>query len=466
MTRTLKSLGLAGIVFLLPLLISVVYPTSDHAFSANAAEKKEPKYKDVKTRKRASVGKTCSKALDRVRGEKSPIAEAGDAEEGFDVTPFFLEAKEMLEDIEKSSKKCSSAYEETQVWSTMGYVYFALDDIPGAAIYYRKIVDSDGAEPEFRLDTRLTLGQFYAAMEKYEMAIEQYEIWAEAAFVVGAQERLTMAQLYYQLERKDDSLRSVKLGISEAEAKGILPKESFWALGTALYNEKNQMDKVIDYLEKLVTHYPKWKYWKQLGGMFGAQERMTDQLVAYEVIYLNGELTKESDVLAMAYMYLGEEVPYRAAKIIEKGIKDEIVEKNFKHYDLLGKSWFLAQHIPQALSSYETASKYSDNGEIQYLIGSTYLDLGQDMMAYKASLKAEKKGGIKKPNANYATMGNALLNMHCYKDAVKAFNKAIKSAKTKRDKRYPAQWIKFANYEGDRMQRLRDVGARVPSCAV
>jgi len=42
MTRTLKSLGLAGIVFLLPLLISVVYPTSDHAFSANAAEKKEP----------------------------------------------------------------------------------------------------------------------------------------------------------------------------------------------------------------------------------------------------------------------------------------------------------------------------------------------------------------------------------------------------------------------------------------
>jgi TolA-binding protein len=88
------------------------------------------------------------------------------------------------------------------------------------------------------------------------------------------------------------------------------------------------------------------------------------------------------------------------------------------------------------------------------------------MMAYKASLKAEKKGGIKKPNANYATMGNALLNMHCYKDAVKAFNKAIKSAKTKRDKRYPAQWIKFANYEGDRMQRLRDVGAKVPSCAV
>ena len=35
-----------------------------------AEEKKEPKYKDVKTRKRASVGKTCAKALDKVQGRE------------------------------------------------------------------------------------------------------------------------------------------------------------------------------------------------------------------------------------------------------------------------------------------------------------------------------------------------------------------------------------------------------------
>jgi hypothetical protein len=40
MTRTLKSFGLAGIMFLLPMLISVVYPDSDLASSVNAAEKK------------------------------------------------------------------------------------------------------------------------------------------------------------------------------------------------------------------------------------------------------------------------------------------------------------------------------------------------------------------------------------------------------------------------------------------
>lgn len=465
MIDKLKSVGLICFIFAAPVMVSVLTPEFATSSLTFAAEKKEPKYKDVKTRKRASVGKTCAKALDRVRGEKSPIAEAGDAEESVDVSPLFRKAKEMLDDIDASTKKCSSEYEKTQVWSTLGYVLFALDDIPAATTYYRKIVDSDGAEPEFKLDVRLTLGGFYAAQEKYELAIEQYELWADKAFVIGASQRLAMAQIYYQLDRKDDSLRTVKLGIADAEAKGILPKERFWALEATLYFEKDDLKMVTTTLQKLVKHYPKWKYWKQLGGMYGAQERSMDQLVAYEVAYLNGQLVKESDVVSMAYMYLGAEVPYRAAKILEKGIKEGIVEDNFKHLDLLGNAWYLAQNIPQALNAFEGASKYSDTGEIQYRIASTYLDLGQDKKAYKASLKAEKKGGVKKPHANYGKMGNALLNLHCYKDAVTAFNKAVRAAKTKKDKRFPQQWIKFAKYEGNRLQRLRDVGATVPSCS-
>jgi hypothetical protein len=61
-------------------------------------------------------------------------------------------------------------------------------------------------------------------------------------------------------------------------------------------------------------------------------------------------------------------------------------------------------------------------------------------------------------------MGNALVNLHCYKDAISAFKKSLKAAKTKKDKRYPTQWIKFADVEGTRLGKLRDLGAKVPSC--
>ena len=461
----LKLFSLLTMCFVVPVLVSV--GTNDSVFSvgALAQEKKEPKYKDVKTRKRASVGKSCAKALDKVQGEKGPIGLASEAEEGVDTTGFYREAQEMLLNIESRPKACSSEYEQTQVWNMLAYSKYSLDDLPGAISYYKRIVESEGAPPEFKLDIRLTLAGLYTMTDQFKLAIVQYEIWAEKAFVIGADQRLTMASIYYQLDRKDDALRTVELGISDMEAKGLVPKERMWALQRVIYYERNDLKKVTSILKKLVTHYPKWMYWKNLGGMYGAREQDMNQLVAYEVVYLNDELTTESDVMSMAYMYLGADVPYRAAKIIAKGMSDDIIEENAKYLDLLGTAWLQAKHLPEALNAFESASKLADSGEIQYRIASIYLDLGQDKKAYKASVKAANKGGIKNPAANYSKMGSALINLHCYKDAIKAFNKSVKAAKTKREKRFPRQWIKFANYEGDRLQKLRDVGAAVPSCS-
>ena len=466
MVSKLKLLAVVlGVVFIMPMLVSVGAPDSVMANTVVAQEKKEPKYKDVKTRKRQSVGKSCAKALDRVQGEKGPISMASEADEKANVTPLWVEAKQMLLDIDSRPKTCSTDYEKTQVWNMLGYVAYSLDDFKGAIRYYRLVVDGIGTPPELKLDTRYTLAQFYAMQEQYALAVIEMEIWIEAAIIVGADARMLLAQLYYQLERKADALTMVEIAIAEAEAKAILPKESMWSLQRVLYYEKDDLKKVTSILQKLVKHYPKWTYWKQLGGMYGSQERETDQLVATEMVYMNDQLTTESQVMSMAYMYLGAEVPYRAARIIEKGMKDEIIEKTAKNLEVLGQAWWQAKNLESALKSFEEASKYSDTGEIQSRIASIYLDLGKDKQAYKAAQKAAKKGDIKNTSSNYATMGSALINLHCYKDAVKAFNKSVKTAKTKKAKRYPSQWIKFANAEGSRLQKLRDVGATVPGCS-
>ena len=449
MVSKLKLLSLVrSVAFIMPMLVSVGSPDSILANSAVAAEKKQPKYKDVKTRKRQSVGKSCAKALDRVQGEKGPISMATEAEEGVNVTPFWLESKKMLLDIDARPKTCSTDYEKTQVWNMLGYVVYSLDDFKGAIRYYRLVVDGVGTPPELKLDTRYTLAQFYAMQEEYALAVIEMEIWIDAAIIVGADARMLLAQLYYQLERKAAALVMVEIAIAEAEAKEILPKESMWSLQRVLYYEKDDLKKVTSILQKLVTHYPKWTYWKQLGGMYGSQERETDQLVATEMVYMNDQLTTESQVMSMAYMYLGD-----------------IIEKTAKNLEVLGSAWWQAKNLESALKAFENASKYSDTGEIQSRIASIYLDLGKDKQAYKASQKAAKKGEVKNASTNYATMGSALINMHCYKDAVKAFNKSVKTAKTKKAKRYPAQWIKFANAEGSRLQKLRDVGATVPGCS-
>ncbi len=477
--------------------------------SVFAQEEEEKKYKNVETRKRESVGKTCSSALDKVIGEKGPVFLAQAAEDAAsqaeslnkkmkediqnaktkdekalyeaqykelkvsqvtidkymkDAGRFWKDGERALLNIDRKEKTCASDYEKIQVWNYLAYTYYSLDDFKKAIVYYEYIVNSPGEDDAFRLDTRRTLAQFYAQQERYLEAITQYEIWEAQAFSVGASDRLMMAQLYNVLEKKDQALEMTKIGIADAELKGEVPKEGFWQIQFPIYYDRSEFKKVGEILEKLVEHYPKWSYWKQLGGMYGMQERDLDQLVAYEVVYLNGELKSESDIKNIAGFYQGADVPYRAAKIIEAGIEDEILEETSDNYKLLADSWYQAYELRSALQSYEKASKLSDSGEIQFRIASIYLDLGEDKNAYRASLLAEKKGAGKHKAANYNKMGMALTNMYCFKDAVKAFNNAVKHSKDRKSQRSPKQWIKYASFEDDRYRKLRNAGAKVKSC--
>ena len=450
--RILRLFTLAGTAFLLPLIIGSVNPQSSLSTVALAEEeKKEPKYKNVKTRQRQSVGAKCAKALEKVQ----VVLEE---EENF------VQSMSMLEDIEASSKTCKSPYEQTQIWKFKGYVYYSLNDFAGAIRSYRQVINGEGTPEDLRLDTRYTLAQLYTAEERYAEAAKELETWMAESTIVGNDARALLAQIYYQLERKADSLRMIETAINDVETKGILPKERWWSLQRVLYYEKNDYKRVVSILEKLVKHYPKWTYWRQLGGMYGEQEREMDRLVATEMVYLNNQLDKESQVMSMAYMYLGQEVPYRAAKIIEKGMQDKTIERTAKNLEVLGTAWYQAKELNRALESLEDASKKSDSGNLQARIAGIYLDLGRDKEAYQASVQAAKKGSIKRSDSNYLVMGNALINLHCYKDAISAFRKSLNSAKTKKDKRYPTQWIKFADVEGTRLGKLRDLGAKVPSC--
>jgi tetratricopeptide (TPR) repeat protein len=452
MFRSTKTLAVFGAAFLLPLLAAMAIPEAVIGGSAFAAEeKKQPKYKDVKTRQRQSVGGKCAKALEKIQ----VILE----EENW------LESINSLNSIESNPKLCDSDYEQTQIWKFQGYVYYSLDDFDGSIRSYKKVINGVGTPPELALDTRYTLAQLYTVEEQYAKAAVELEIWMDAAVIIGGDARSLLAQIYYQLDRKTDALNMLELAINDSESKGLLPKEGWWGLQRVLYYEKNDYKRVTSILEKLVTHYPKWTYWKQIGGMYGELEREMDRLVATEIVYLNNQLDKESQVMSMAYMYLGAEVPYRAALIIEKGMKDEIIKKNAKNLEVLGTAWYQSKDLNRALKALESASKVSDTGNLQSRLAGIYLDLGRDKEAYRAAKKAAKKGEVKRPAGNYLVMGNALINLHCYKDAISAFQKSLKVAKDKKSKRYPLQWIRYADVEGTRLQKLRDVGAKVPGCS-
>ncbi|MGV6808208.1 MAG: tetratricopeptide repeat protein [bacterium] len=416
-----------------------------------AEEKKERKYADAVTQKRQSVGKACARRLETVQEVL-----------GADTDPTAQQLQSLLREMPKFlSKDCSSSYERSNVFSMLGYVNYALERYPQAVTEYTKMINEPEVDPKQRVATRYTIAQLQMIQENYPAAVQQLELWMKEATIIGDQARMLLAQAYYQVDRKTDALKIVNGLVSEAEAKGELPKEGWWSLQRVIYYETEDYKKVADILEKLVTHYPSISYWKQLGGMYSQLERDMNALVANDIVHLQKGLTAESQLMTLAYMYLGAEAPYRAAKIIEDGMKAGTIERTGKNLEVLGSAWQFSQDFKKAAEILEQAAKLSDKGEIYARLAAVYLDQDKNVDAVRAAKRALAKGGVKRPELVRMNLGSAQINLHCYSDAIKAFREAAKEEKSKK---VAQQWIAYAKVEGERRESLIRNGAKIASC--
>jgi tetratricopeptide (TPR) repeat protein len=190
-----------------------------------------------------------------------------------------------------------------------------------------------------------------------------------------------------------------------------------------------------------------------LSHMYGEQKKEAEQLSAMDTAYIQDMLDKGQEQITMAYLYLNAEVPYKAAKVMDKGLKDESIESKSKNYEILGNSWRQAQEIEKAIPAMELASAKSDAGELYARLGNVYLDGDQFKKAISSINKGLKRGGVKRPDTARLVLGTAYFNDKQYNNARKAFKAA---AKDERSEKYATQWLKYLENELSRQQKLKD----------
>ena len=424
--------------------VASVYAQDDKKLSK--AEKEERlKYKDTVTQRRKSVGQTCGKRLQKVQ----ELVEEED----------FQGAKSEL--IGASKRGCSEGFELSQVNRFLGYVYYALDDYPNAIKAYKALVNEPEADEQQRTDTRYTLAQLLFVTEDYAGAVTQLEAWLKTTSVVDRNGEVLLARGYYQLNRKDDALKLVEKVVRDATAEGLVPKESWLTFQWALYYEKERYADTLPVSRVLITHYSDVKYWKQIAAMYGALEKDQKERLALELTYQQDGLDKEKQLIALAYQYLSVDVPYRAAKVIEKGMADEIIERTEKNLELLGSAYQRAQEFKKASPVLEEAAKKSSDGNAYSRLASVYLNLNENEKALVAARNALKKGGLKREDIAWMNRGSAEQALHCYEAAEKSFARAAKFEKTKKGAQ---SWQQYVQKEGERRRKLIANGAKLATC--
>lgn len=435
--KFVKSSLLVLPIAIVPALVDVV--AKDFGFSVGLSSAVAG---ECKSRKLPGVSQSLAKELTKVQEFIQPP-------EGSTAKPDLKAAIAELRDIEKKKDKLNK-YELSQLYTFYAYAYYLQEDVDKALSNYKLVVAQSPMIPcGVEAQNLYTIAQLEFMKERYSEAVKYAQKWLAITTLVTADNNAFFASLYYQSGDAKNALVYINKAVADYESKGKTPKEDWFSVQRALYYEKEDYKQVVKILEKLVRAYPKVSYYKQLGSMYGVLEYDAKRLGMLDATYVMGTLTKDKELLNLAYLYLDKEAPYLSAKIVEKGMKDKIIPETVANLELLASSWIMAAEPKKAIPAYEKAAPNAKDGNLYATLARTYVMTEQYAKATSAGNKAIAKGGLKRADQLQVTIGQAYMELHQYDKAVAAFKVA---AKDKRSKSMAENWIRFSNSEKRRWE--------------
>ncbi len=356
-------------------------------------------------------------------------------------------------------KKGLSEYELQNVLNYIAFVYYNLDDIAQAVAVYEEMLRIPSIEEQIKKQTLYTLAQLSTMEEQYPKALGLLDQWFVLETNPASEPYILYAQNLYQINRFADMIRPIESAMAVAVKRSLVVKEDWYVLLNFAYFQQENYEKVRDIQKILLVNWPKKRYWFSLAGAYTELGEEQNLVGAYDAAMTQGMLERESELVTMAQLYLQNEVPYKAAVLLDKEMADGRVAKNAKNYRLLSQAWTLAAEDEKAIPALQQAARLSDEGELNLRLGNAYLNLGQYGECVAAINDGIEKGGIKSPDNAQISLGMCLYNQRKYRAAIAAFREA---GKTRRSRKISRQWINVieSDISRDRQIRLAEAAAQ------
>jgi tetratricopeptide (TPR) repeat protein len=327
-----------------------------------------------------------------------------------------------------------------------------MEDIPNAIRTYEKMVAIPSLEPQMGKQTMYTLAQLYTMEENYQKALTTLDRWFALESNPAPEPFILKAQNLYQVQRYQEMIEPIKNAMRIARERDKPVKEDWYVLLNFAYFQDEEYREVRDIQKILLTNWPKKRYWFSLAGAYTELGEDNNLIASYGAAHDQGMLEKESELVTMAQLYMQAEVPYKAAKLLEKEMESGRVTRNAKNYRLLSQAWMLSQEDQRAIPALQEAAKLSDDGELDVRLGNTYLNLANYDKCVESVQTGLRKGGLKNADNAQISLGMCQYNKRRYQAAIEAFRAA---SKTPRSRKIAQQWISVINADIERNEQIR-----------
>ena len=369
------------------------------------------------------------------------MADAGDMAGGL----------EILDQV-KSKLSSLNSYERAMLHNFYGFIYYNAGKNEQAIKAFEQVVEQDPIPESLEKGTLFSLAQLSMANGNYGKTIEFLDRWDLVHQGKSPlNNNLLRAQASYQSKDYKSAAKFIEAVIAQAADEEKEAEENWYILQRAVYFELKDTKKVTEILEQMVRLFNKPEYWIQLAGMYGELEQEDKQLAVMEAAYQQGFVTQKSELITLSQIYYFNGLPYKAAKVLSKGIEQKIIEKNVKNLKFLAQSWQGAKEADNAIKVLNQLASITDDGNADLNIAEIYLQQGKSELVIQHAEKAIVRGKLTNPGNAYLALGMANVNLKKFDDALDAF----KSAKEiKSSQRIATQWLKFVEQEQASIKQL------------
>jgi tetratricopeptide (TPR) repeat protein len=354
----------------------------------------------------------------------------------------YATAQRLIDEL-KAGKGLSD-YELAQIWNISGYSYYLQERFDDAIRAYDQVLAQPGLPEALLLSTLKTKAQLHFTQEDYESALTVIRQLLAAIPEPSADVLMIEGQALFQLGRYDEALVPIKTAINMYREQGQVPKENWLLLLRVIYFEQKDYNSMIGVVKELIAYYPKDTYIRTLAGVYSELGDTKKQLALTEVLYEKGYLTRAGDIVNLANLYLLHGLPYKAASVLDKEMKENIVDASERNLRLLSQAWYQAREDERAIPPLERAASMTNDGELYIRLGQAHINLENWGDAAAAIQKGIRAGGLKRDDQANIMLGMALFNQKRLDQARRAFEAA---ARDNRSRRAATQWIAYVESE-------------------
>ncbi|MCC5995656.1 MAG: tetratricopeptide repeat protein [Oceanicaulis sp.] len=371
----------------------------------------------------------------------------------------FREAVNILNEV---SRRDMTPYERSIVLRMRGAGHYQLDDNRRAIDDFLAAIATNALVRDEVITLRTQIGQLMLISDRINEGIQQLEMAMAAGAELTVPLARMMSQAYVQAERYQDGLRYAEFFYNNERNKS----EGDYNLMQYYYNQLGRIQDELRVVREMLNAYPaSRRSWQNLRALYARLDQEENSFETAKLMYLNGLLEEENEIVGMVAYYSHFNNPYRGAIILEREINSGRVQPTERHLTLLSNLWRQADEFERSIAPLEQLNRIRPSGETALKIAEARFQMRQWSQAEQILTQALDRGGLSNAETGRAweLLGSVRYNQDRIQPAIAAYREATRFPTSRRN---ADGWIRFINgqIQGAEMRAVQREQVLIDEC--